>query len=93
MLSPFFLILLIGEKKLNNIIFNTLEEAFEHYGRENLIPIDFIKQQLFYAKNGCQPEFIWEKETDPGRLTCWYLKSKTSGVYKAWMDNRPPKKD
>lgn len=71
--------------------FKTLGDAFVEYGRENLIPIDFIKQQLFYAKHGCQPEFIWEKESEPGRLTCWYLKSETQSVYKEWLDNKPQK--
>ena len=79
-----------GDKEeMKTIDFESLEEAFECYGRENLVPIDFIKQQIFYAKHGCQPKFIWEKEGEPGKLTCWYLKSKTNFVYKKWIENRP----
>jgi len=77
------------KKEMKTIDFESLEEAFECYGRENLVPIDFIKQQIFYAKHGCQPKFIWEKEGEPGKLTCWYLKSETNFVYKKWIENRP----
>lgn len=73
------------------IEFKSLNEAFECYGRDNLIPIDLIKQQIFYAKNGCQPVFIWEKEGSDGKLTCWYLKSETMYVYHKWLANRPNK--
>lgn len=74
---------------MKNINFETLEEAIDCYGRENLIPIDNIKQQIFYAKNGCQPKFIWEKEGTDGRITCWFLKNETNYVYKKWLNNRP----
>lgn len=76
---------------MNRIEFSTLEEAFDCYGRENLVPIDLIKQQIFYAVHGCQPKFIWHKENDPNKLTCWYLKSETAYVYKKWQENRPCK--
>ena len=69
------------------IDFESLEEAIECYGRENLIPIDNIKQLIFYAKHGCQPRFIWEKEGSNGKITGWDLKSETNFVYKKWMDN------
>jgi len=46
-----------------------LNDLIKKYGRENLIPIDFIKQQLFYAKHGCQPVFIWgKKKIKKGKL-------------------------
>lgn len=45
-----------------------LEELINKYGKENLVPISFIKQQLFYAKCGCQPVFIWEKENQKGGI-------------------------
>ena len=32
-----------------------------------------------------------EKEGEPGKLTCWYLKSETNFVYKKWIENRPTK--
>lgn len=78
-----------GTFSLIGIKIDSLETAFNLYGRDNLVPIDFIKQQIFYAANGCQPEFVWEKEGEPGKITCWYLKSKTHEVYKLWLENRP----
>ncbi len=76
-----------------SIEFSTLEEAINCYGRKNLIPIDNIKQCIFYTKHGCQPRFVWEKETEPGKMTCWFLKAETGFVYQKWLDNRPVKKD
>ena len=70
------------------IQFDSLEEAIECYGRENLVAIDCIKQILVYTSHGCQPKFIWENETAPGKLTCWYLKSETNYVYKKWCNNK-----
>lgn len=74
---------------MNKLNFNSLEEAFECYGRENLIPIDCIKQIIFYTQHGCQPKFVWEKEDGSGKLTGWFLKSETSWVYKKWCRNKP----
>lgn len=78
---------------MRTIVFDTLEEAINCYGRENLIPIDNIKQLLFYTKSGVQPRFVWEKETEQGKVVGWFLKSETTYVYKKWLANRPVKKD
>ena len=74
---------------MKTIHFDSLAEAIECYGRENLVAIDCIKQIIFYTTHGCQPKFIWEKETEPGKLTCWYLKSETNYVYRKWCDDKP----
>lgn len=71
------------------MVFHSLQDAIDCYGRENLVPIDFIKQQIFFAKAGVQPKFIWEKEGSEGRLTCWYLKSETTFAKKRWDASRP----
>lgn len=76
---------------MERINFSDLEEVFECYGRENLIPIDFIKQIIFYTSHGCQPRFVWHKEDDPTKITCWFLKSETSYVYKKWQEQKPKK--
>lgn len=68
-----------------NFEFESLEEVTQYYGKKNLIPIDYIKQQIFYAKKGIQPKFVYENENEHGRLTCWYLKSETQKVYNEWM--------
>lgn len=77
---------------MKTIQFESLAEAIDCYGRENLIAIDCIRQIIFYTTHGCQPKFIWEKETEPGKLTCWYLKNETNYVYKKWLANRPQQK-
>lgn len=71
------------------IQFKTLDECIECYGRENLIAIDTISQIIFYTRNGCQPKFVYENETKPGKITAWFLKSETNFVYKKWMNNKP----
>lgn len=72
---------------MKSISFANLEEAIACYGRENLIPIDSIRQILFYTRNGCQPKFVFENELKPGKITAWFLKSETSFVYKKWCDS------
>lgn len=72
---------------MKSIDFQSLEEAIDCYGRENLIAIDCIKQIIFYTRHGCQPKFVWEKETKPGQITAWFLKNETNYVYKKWMAN------
>lgn len=74
---------------MKGIHFNTLDEAIECYGRENLVAIDCIKQIIFYTQHGCQPKFVFENECKRGKLTCWFLKEETNYVYKKWMDNVP----
>ena len=71
--------------------FLSLEEAKKCYGEENLIPIDFIKQQLFYARCGCQPKFIWESEKQEGKIVGWYLKSETQYALDKWKETKPVK--
>lgn len=72
---------------MKTIKFDSLEDAFECYGRENLIAIDNIKQIIFYTQYGCQPKFVYENETKPGKITCWFQKNETSFVYKKWLKN------
>lgn len=74
---------------MKNIRFNSLNEAIECYGRENLIPIDCIKQIIFYTQHGCQPKFIFEHETKPGKISAWFLKNETNFVYQKWKDSKP----
>lgn len=74
---------------MKTIFFETLEEAVDCYGRENLVAIDNIRQIIFYTSHGCQPKFVFEHETKSGKISAWFLKSETSFVYKKWLNNRP----
>lgn len=76
---------------MNKIRFETLDEVFECYGRENLIPIDYLPQIIFYTSYGCQPKFVCEHENKAGKLTCWFLKSESSFIYKRWVKANQPK--
>lgn len=71
--------------------FNTLEDVKKYYGEENLIPISFLKQIIFYAVNGCQPKFVWESEKKNGKIVAWYLKNDTAHVNSKWKESRPKK--
>lgn len=74
---------------MTNIKFDSLEEAIECYGRHNLIPITNLQQLIFYTKHGCQPKFIFENESKPGRITCWFMRNETEYVYKKWLAEHP----
>lgn len=74
---------------MKNIKFQTLEDCIECYGRGNLVAIDTLPQIIFYTKNGCQPKFVYENETKPGKISAWFLKDETTYIYKKWLDNKP----
>jgi hypothetical protein len=74
---------------MKNLRFETLDEAIECYGRENLIAIDCIKQIIFYTQHGCQPKFVYENQVKPGKIAAWFLKTETNYVYKKWLSNAP----
>ena len=74
---------------MNRLKFESLNEAIDCYGRENLIAIDNIKQIIFYTSYGRQPKFIYENEVKPGRISAWFLKDETNWVYKKWLNNKP----
>ena len=80
------------KRKMKIINFNTLEEAIECYGRENLVAIDCIRQIIFYTKHGCQPKYVAESQNNSGKLTCWFLKQETKYVYSKWMQNAPDRR-
>lgn len=76
---------------ISSIKLETIQDAYECYGQENLVPIDLLKQIIFYTSRGVQPVFTCEseKEGKKGQLVCWFLKSETQWVYKKWKENRP----
>lgn len=76
---------------MKNMTFTSLDEVIACYGRENVVAIDCIKQIIFYTAHGCQPKFVCEHETKPGKISAWFLKAETNWVYKQWLDNKPIK--
>nr|DAE86316.1 MAG TPA: translation initiation factor-like protein [Caudoviricetes sp.]DAQ99762.1 MAG TPA: translation initiation factor-like protein [Caudoviricetes sp.]DAX13862.1 MAG TPA: translation initiation factor-like protein [Bacteriophage sp.] len=75
-----------------NKIFNSLDEVYECYGRENIIPITQLPQIIFYtSKWHVQPKWTEESERNPGHLCCFFHKGETKKCYEEWMKNRPNK--
>lgn len=76
---------------ISRIKLETVQDVFDCYGKDNLVPIDFLKQIIFYTSKGIQPVFTYEseKEDRKGQLVCWFLKSETQWAYKKWKGNRP----
>ncbi len=76
---------------MKKIQFRSLDDCIECYGRENLIAIDTLPQIIFYTSKGVQPKFVSENQTKQGKISCWFLKSETSFIYKLWQDSNPKK--
>ena len=66
--------------------FESLDAALDCYGRDSLIPIDYLPQIIFYTASGYQPKFVFESEIRPGRITAWFHKRETAGVYREWLE-------
>ena len=77
------------ERNLHRV--KTLEDAFNCYGRDNLVPITFLKQVKFYLQSEVQPVLVYPKEGDETRLTYWFLKAETQYVKKQWDATKPQK--
>ena len=73
-----------------NKIFNSLDEVYECYGKENIVPITQLPQIIFYtSKWRVQPKRIEESEKNHGHLCCFFHKGETKKCYEEWMRNRP----
>lgn len=94
LLSPFFYDKSQEVNIISRMKLETLQDVFDCYGADNLVPIDLLKQVIFYTSRGVQPVFTCEseKENRKGQLVCWFLKTETQWVYKKWKENRPIKK-
>ena len=77
---------------MTNIQFNSLEEALECYGQNNLIPISNLHQIIFYTQHGCQPKFVFESDRKPGQIVCYFLRAESEWIYKRWLEEHPKKK-
>lgn len=93
MLFPFFYYINKEMCIISRLKLKTLQDAYDCYGKENLIPIGKLKQAMFYITKGVQPVFTYpsEMEGKEDRATFWFLKSETQWVFKKWQENRPIK--
>lgn len=75
-----------------NKIFNSLEDVYECYGEENIVPITQLPQIIYYtSKWHIQPKWTQESDKHPGHLCCFFHKGETKKCYNAWMNNRQTK--
>jgi hypothetical protein len=72
---------------------DTVEEAINYFGRENLVAISFTKQAIFYVKHGCQPVFVYPREDDDHKMVYWFKKTaETASLKKLWDSTQPPQR-
>lgn len=77
-----------------NKIFSSLEEVYECYGKDNIIPITQLSQIIYYtSKWHVQPKWTQESEHNPGHICCFFHKGETKKCYEEWMKNRLMKED
>lgn len=70
-------------------IFSSLQEVFDCYGEENIIPITNLAQIIFYtSKWKVQPKYTCESDRNPGHIVCYFHKGETKKPYEEWMKNR-----
>lgn len=91
LLFPFFYYRYKKVQIISRLKLKTLQDVKDCYGEDNLIPIDFLPQLIFYTSKGVQPVYVCEseKEDKKGKIAYWFLKSETQWVYKKWNENRP----
>lgn len=89
LLSLFFTIL----KEVRYIkIFNSLQDVYDCYGEENIIPITNLKQIIFYTSVfHIQPKWTEESTKNKGKLVCYFHKGETCKPYEEWMKQKPSK--
>ena len=67
-----------------NKIFSSLEEVYECYGKDNIIPITQLSQIIYYtSKWHVQPKWTQESEHNPGHICCFFHKGETSPIDRA----------
>ena len=70
-------------------IFSNLQEVYECYGKDNIIPITNLAQIIFYtSKFQVQPKWVTESERNKGHIVCYFHKGETIKPYEAWMKNK-----
>lgn len=76
---------------MSQLKLKSLQDVYDCYGKDNLVPIDLLKQVIFYTSRGIQPVYTCESEKKQrkGQLVCWFLKSETQWAYQKWKENRP----
>ena len=70
-------------------IFSSLQEVYDCYGEENIIPITNLAQIIYYtSKFRVQPKWVDESDRNKGHIVCYFHKGETVKPYEAWMKNK-----
>ena len=70
-------------------IFSSLQEVYDCYGEENIIPITNLKQIIFYtSKFSVQPKWIDKSKYNEDRIVCYFHKGETIKAYSEWMTRK-----
>lgn len=71
-------------------LFDSLDEVFEAFGEDGVIPITEMKQIIFYISKYCiQPVWICPSETNIGKMAYYFIKAETKKPYAEWSKNKP----
>ncbi len=71
------------------VLYMTLQEKIDEFGRENLIPIDFIKQQLFLCKARLSTCFYLGKGKSKRENYMLVFKKDTKFAKSEWDKTKP----
>lgn len=75
-------------------IFSELQEVYDCYGEENIVPITNLAQIIYYtSKWRVQPKYVCESDRNQGRIVCYFHKGETKKPYEEWMNNRKEKEN
>ena len=70
-------------------VFDSLEEVFEAFGEDGVIPITYMPQIIFYLSNyKIQPVWTIPSEINEGKLAFYFIKAETKKPYEAWQKLR-----
>lgn len=70
-------------------VFDSLEEVFEAFGEDGVIPITFMPQIIFYLNNfNIQPVWTTPSEVNDNKLALYFIKAETKKPYEAWQKRR-----
>lgn len=65
-------------------VFDSLEEVFEAFGEDGVIPITFMPQIIFYLSNfNIQPVWTTPSEVNDNKLALYFIKAETKKPYEA----------
>lgn len=70
-------------------VFDSLDEVYEAFGKDGVIPITFMPQIIFYLSNyNIQPVWTTPSETNKGQVAFYFIKAETKKPYEAWQKRK-----